>query len=119
MAPAHFCGIFLGIVLGLFWGNSLPEAFSAGELRERFSSMPDGWVIGPHTVFNWLPLLILVFLGFFSHAVLARIIDTLKVIYFTLFYARITHADDLAPDFRTDLDGYLELEKPQPSHASS
>lgn len=117
MAPAHFFGIVFGVVLGLLLGDQLPDAFSAGKLGEWFSSMPVGWVIGPRTVFSWLPLLILVFLGFFLHAVLARIIDALKVIYFTLFYARITHADDLAPDIRADLDGYLELEGLQPSHA--
>lgn len=43
-------------------------------------------------------------------AVLARIVDALKVVYYTLFYTRVNHADELAPDIRADLEGYLKLE---------
>lgn len=44
-------------------------------------------------------------------AVLAHIVDAIKEVYYTLFYARVNHVDKLAPDIRGNLDGYLKLER--------
>lgn len=103
-------GIVAGIAAGLLWGGSLPAAFAFGELGERFP-IPDNFpLIGPDTIFNWLPLFICVFLGLLANAILARVVDALHTVYYTLFYTRINHADELAPDMRVELDGYLKLD---------
>lgn len=111
MTPFHGGGIIVGIGSGLLLGDRMPAAFSGGELRELFSAMPELGMIGPETVFNWLPLIVLVFLGFMLHALLGRVVTALKVIYFTLFYIRIAHPERLASDLRADLEGYLEMEE--------
>lgn len=115
MTPVYGFGVIFGIVVGLLGGHRMPEAFSAGELGQLFSEMPQIWLIGPDTVFSWLPIFIIVFFGVLLHAIFARVVTVIKVIYFTLFYARIEHSDALAPDIRADLEGYLELDDPEPA----
>lgn len=111
MAPFHGGGILVGIGAGLLLGDRMPAAFSGGELHELISAMPDLGMIGPETVFNWLPLFVIVFLGFFLHALLGRVVTALKVIYFTLFYIRIAHPEQLTSDLCADLEGYLEMQE--------
>lgn len=110
VSPLYTIGIIGGIVVGLLWGGHMPAGFAAGEIGKMLP-IPDDWpLIGPHTVFNWLPLFCVLVLGTLLHAVLARIVDAIKVVYYTLFYARVNHAEELAPDIREDLEGYLKLE---------
>lgn len=68
-------------------------------------------LVGPYTVFNWLPLAVIVFFGLLVNAILARVVDALHTVYYTLFHARINHAGQLAPDMRAELDGYLKMEE--------
>lgn len=110
MAPLYAIGILGAIVVGLLWGGHMPTGFAAGEIGVLFP-VPEDWpLIGPHTVFNWLPLFCVLVLGTLLQALLARVVDALKVVYYTLFYTRVNHADELAPDIRADLEGYLQLE---------
>ena len=111
MAPFHGGGIIIGIGAGLLLGERMPAAFSGGELHEWFAAMPELGPIGPETVFNWLPLFVVVFLGFLLHGLLGRVVTALKVIYFTLFYIRIAHPERLTADLRADLEGYLEMQE--------
>lgn len=69
MTPVYGFGVIFGIVVGLLGGHRMPEAFSAGELGQLFSEMPQIWLIGPDTVFSWLPIFIIVFFGVLLHAV--------------------------------------------------
>lgn len=110
VSPLYAIGIIAGIGVGLLWGGHMPAGFSAGEIGAAYP-IPDDWpLIGPHTVFSWLPLFCVLVLGTVLQAVLARIVDAIKVVYYTLFYTRINHADELAPDLREELEGYLKLE---------
>ncbi|HBP41448.1 MAG: hypothetical protein ACTJG4_11700 [Vreelandella alkaliphila] len=109
LGPLYLIAIILGIILGLASGGFMPTAFSAGSLGELFGSIPDGLPLDEQTLFNWLPLFVLIFLAFIGNAILARLVTAIKVIYFTLFYTRIAHADALDSDIRDELDGYLNL----------
>ncbi|WP_289043336.1 hypothetical protein [uncultured Aliiroseovarius sp.] len=111
MAPVYLLGALAGIACGLFLGGHMPGAFSAGTLSEISRDMPQLGPIGPDTVFNWLPVFVIVFLGVLLHALMARAVTAIKVVYFTLFYTRIMHAEDLAPDMRADLEAYLDLDE--------
>ncbi|MBI6630668.1 hypothetical protein [Pontibaca salina] len=111
MAPLYGAGVLFGIIVGVVGGHHMPEAFSGGTIGELFPDMPQIWLIGPDSIFSWLPVFVVVSLGVLVHAIFARIVTAIKVIYFTLFYARIEHAEALAPDIRADLEGYLELEQ--------
>ncbi len=111
MSPIYVLGTLAAIACGLFFGASLPEAFSAGVLGDLSPDIPEFGSIGPDTVFNWLPVFLIAFLGFILHAMLARAVIAIKVVYFTLFYSRLIHAEALDPDIRADLEGYLELDE--------
>jgi len=110
MAPLYVFGMLAAIVCGLYFGASLPGAFSAGALRDLSPDIPEIGFIGPDTVFNWLPVFLFVFVGFILQAVLTRMVTAIKVVYFTLFYSRIMHPEVLDPKMQTDLEGYLEFE---------
>ncbi len=119
MAPIYTVGAIAGIAFGLLFGAHMPGAFSAGTLSEISRDMPQLGPIGPDTVFNWLPVLTVVFLGVLLHALMARAVTAIKVVYFTLFYTRIMHAEDLAPGMRADLEGYLDLDEREMPSASA
>lgn len=111
LGPIYLVFLVLGLLAGLAFGGSLPAAFSAGPLGDMFGSIPNALPVDEATLFNWLPLVILIFVGFLINAVLARVVTAIKVIYFTLFYTRIAHAGALAPDIAEELDGYLKIEE--------
>lgn len=109
-APLYAIMAVLGVIAGIVLVPALPAAFSAGEFGDLFP--PDVMQYLPitaETEFNWLPLFICIFLGRLVSAVFERLVTTLKVIYFTLFYARTLHADSLAEDIRSELDEYLRF----------
>ena len=64
--------------------------------------------------FLWLPLLIAIWLGKLGSVVLDRLTNSVKVIYFSIFYMRITHAEDIIPEIRGELDSYLRMEAEDP-----
>nr|WP_309504023.1 hypothetical protein [uncultured Roseovarius sp.] len=109
MAPLYAIGGLAGVACGLLFGAHLPHEFSAGILADLFPTMPEIGPIGPETVFNWLPVFVVVALGMLLQALMARTVTAIKVVYFTLFYIRIKHADALAPEIRADLEGYLDM----------
>lgn len=111
IGPAYVLGGLAGIAIGLFFGGNMPEGFSGGQIGEIFPTIP-GWLpFGPETVFNWMPFFIAIFLCFVGNAVLARLVTAVKVVYFTLFYARIAHAETLMPDIRDELESYLNMDE--------
>lgn len=111
MGPVFTIGALLGIAAGIFFGEGMPAGFSAGEIGGLFPTVPEWLPFGPETVFSWMPLFIVIFLCFLGNAILARLVTAVKVVYFTLFYARIAHADALAPDIREELEGYLKMDE--------
>lgn len=112
MAPLYVLMALAGIGIGLWLGDSLPAALSAGQLGELFPGDYPGWApVGPDTVFNWLPLFICLWIGKIAGGVFERVVTSVKVMYFTLFYARLMHAEALAPDIRGELESYLNLDE--------
>lgn len=119
MAPVYLLLVLAGIGTGLWLGDSLPASLSAGQVGGLFPGEYPGWApIGPETVFNWLPLFICLWIGKMAGAVFERLVTSVKVIYFTLFYARLMHADALAPDIRGELESYLKLDEEGPGETA-
>lgn len=114
MGPVYLVAGLGGVAAGLFFGAGLPASFSAGPLGDLFGTIPEALPFNEQTLFNWLPVFVLIYFAFVGNAILARLVTVIKVVYFTLFYSRIAHAEALAPDIRQELDAYLNLEeKPQ------
>ncbi|WP_274426388.1 hypothetical protein [Chelativorans sp. YIM 93263] len=109
-APLYAIMAVFGIVAGTVVAPALPAAFGAGEFGDLFPPEVLQYLpITAETQFNWLPLFIGILLGTLVSAVFERLVTTLKVIYFTLFYARTLHADSLDEDIRAELDAYLRF----------
>ncbi|NEZ04340.1 hypothetical protein G4Y73_09305 [Wenzhouxiangella sp. XN201] len=112
MAPVYAL-LFVGsILLGLWVGDAVP-AFYAGDAREMFNNVEAGF-LPDEMHFSWLPLLIAIWLGKLGSVVLDRLTNSVKVIYFSIFYMRITHAGDIIPEIRDELDSYLRMEAEEP-----
>jgi len=115
MAPIYAVLIAAGIALGLWLGGTVPAVFSAGELGALVPGEFPGWLpVGPETQFTWLPLFVCIGIGKLAGALFERGVTCVKVIYFTLFYARIMHIDALDSEVRTELEGYLRMEDGEP-----
>jgi len=101
-------GLYLALILAAvgtmyLGGAALPEAF-----QFSFSQNPLG--SGP-LVLNALPLVIGIYIAKLSGVVFERVITSIKVIYFTIFYTQITHRDRIAEDLRPQLVQYLRMEE--------
>lgn len=108
MAPVYFV-LFVGaIALGLWVGDALP-AFYAGDVRQMLDNVEADF-LPAEMHFSWLPVLIAIWIGKIGSVVLERVTTSVKVIYFSIFYMRITHVDEIIPEIRDELDGYLRME---------
>ena len=101
-------GLYMTLILAAvgtmyLGGAALPEAF-----QFSFSQNPLG--SGP-LVLNALPLVIGIYIAKLSGVVFERVITSIKVIYFTIFYTQITHRDRIAEDLRPQLVQYLRMEE--------
>lgn len=89
-----------GMYLG---GEALPEAFTF-----TFEENPIG--SGP-LLLNVLPLLVGLYVAKLFGVVFERVITSIKVMYFTIFYTQITHRDRIAEDLQPQLVSYLRMEE--------
>lgn len=108
MGPVYLVLVLGSGALGLWIGNDLP-AFHAGPVAEMLNQV--GMDVDPDTLhFAWLPTLIALWIGKMGSVVLERLTTTVKVIYFTVFYMRISHAEMIIDEIRGELDSYLRME---------
>lgn len=110
VAPLYILLIIVGLIVGVWASATMPAAFEAGCLGdvlppEAFDYLP----VSADSMFNWLPLFVCIFLGKLVSSSFKRVVTGVKVIYFTLFYARILHSGELAPDIRDELESYLSF----------
>lgn len=112
MVPIYMVLFVAALALGLWLGDAVP-AFYAGDARELFNNVEAGFL--PEEMhFSWLPLLVALWLAKLGGVVLDRLTNSVKVIYFSIFYMRITHAEDIVPEIRGELDSYLRMEAEEP-----
>lgn len=112
MAPVYGV-LFVGsILMGLWVGEAVP-AFYAGDVREMLDNA-EATFLPDEMHFSWLPVLIALWLGKLASVVLDRLTNSVKVIYFSIFYMRITHSGDIIPEIRGELDSYLRMEAEEP-----
>jgi hypothetical protein len=112
MAPIYLILFIVAVALGLWVGDAVP-AFYAGDARELLNNVEAGF-LPAEMHFSWLPVLIAIWLGKLGGVVLDRLTNSVKVIYFSIFYMRITHAEAIIPEIRGELDAYLRMEAEDP-----
>jgi hypothetical protein len=109
VAPLYLLLVVAGLGGGVVVGDSLP-AFYVGDLQQMIDGDLPAFL--PQQLdFSWLPLLLALWLGKLVSVAFERVAASVKVIYFSIFYMRITHLESITPDIRDELDGYLRMEK--------
>lgn len=115
--PATLVGVFgidfVGNVIGtiLFPIYLLTFAIGAGIGYLLVSVLPNTiWTIGGFS-FSWVPVFIALYIVFIVGAVIRKIVESTKVIYFTIFYTAIRAPTNITKDMRAELTHYLLMEK--------
>jgi hypothetical protein len=66
------------------------------------------WTLGGHAI-CWVPVLATLYLNFCIGGVLKACVESVKAIYFTIFYTTIMHEDRIPEVYREQLTGYLRM----------
>jgi len=122
--PATLTGVF-GID---FVGNVVSSLFGIVFIIMLALSVGLGYLIGLYTQatvvtlgtfsFSWAPILALLFITSLVGGVFKKIVQSIKVIYFTIFYTSIMQPKNITEDMRGELTRYLLMnEKPPKSKA--
>ena len=115
--PATLVGVFgidfVGNVIGivLFPIYLLTLAIGAGIGYLLTSSMPNTVSTIRGFSFSWVPVFIAFYIMCVIGAIIRIIVESTKVIYFTIFYTALTKPKNITPDMREELTHYLRLEK--------
>lgn len=99
--------MFLPYLLVLAIGAGLGYLFGPA-----FPSL--SWPVGGHAI-CWLPPLVALYLNCSIGGVLKACAESVKAIYFTIFYTFIMHGDKVPEEYRDQLIGYLRMGEPAPA----
>jgi hypothetical protein len=88
--------IFMGSAALGYFGN---EFFPTSTIQ----------VGGEPVAFSWLPVIFAIWFGKLFSNLFERVVTSVKVVYFTVFYTKITHPDRITPDLQDELVDYLKL----------
>lgn len=98
--PVYFILVLIAIAAGVFLYDYMPSyEFNFNNPDIPFDSIR----------FTWIPLIAAIFIGKLFSNFFERVVTTVKVIYFTVFYTKITHPDTIADDLQEELTDYLKL----------
>lgn len=61
--------------------------------------------------FSWVPVLVMMYVVFVIGGILKKIVESIKVIYFTIFYTSITRPMAIIPSIRNEVTNYLLMRK--------
>ncbi len=61
--------------------------------------------------FSWIPVLIMLYIVILAGSIVKEITESVKVIYFTIFYTSITRPQKMSADIRKEMTNYLKMEK--------
>lgn len=113
--PATLVGVF-GID---FVGNVLTGLLIPIYLLLIIISAGIGYLMAPivpNTVFtlaevsfSWIPIFVALYLGFVFGGILKAFVQSVKIIYFTIFYTALTRSNKLSPSIRREVTNYLTM----------
>ncbi|MDR5892743.1 hypothetical protein [Halomonas mongoliensis] len=112
MFPIYALMVLVGLLIGIWVGDPQSPYYLGdplgGTAMAGAGPLPDTLPI------TALPILIALWIAKLFSVVLERMAASVKVIYFSIFYMRITHADDIVPEIRGELEAYLRMEAEDP-----
>ena len=116
--PATLTGVFgldfagnviTGIVIGVF-AVLFIVSIGVGWLIALVSDVGQMNFFGnPNFVISWIPGYIILLLGAIASGIMKKIVESIKAIYFTVFYTSIKMPEKIADDMREELTHYLLL----------
>ena len=115
--PATLVGVFgidfVGNVVGsiLFPIYVVFLALSVGLGYVLTSVLPDTvWTLFGFS-FSWVPVFIVLFILFVVGLIIKLLVESTKVIYFTIFYTALMQPKQIVADLRKDLTNYLLMKR--------
>lgn len=102
--PLYFLLFVVGVGTTYLMSGVLPEAMT-------FTLPVEDPLAGGPLMLNALPLLVAFYIGKVFSAVFERTVTSIKVIYFTIFYTQITHAEQIDSELQPQLVSYLRMEE--------
>jgi hypothetical protein len=61
--------------------------------------------------FSWVPVLVMLYIIFIFGGIFGKFVESIKVIYFTIFYTSINHPMNISKEFKYELTHYLLMEE--------
>lgn len=94
--PMYLLLFILSVAIGYFARDVLP----ASAIK----------VDGNPVAFSWLPVIIALYIGKLFSNLFERTVTSVKVVYFTIFYTKITHPERIMDELQDELVDYLKLD---------
>lgn len=66
---------------------------------------------GDPVTFSWVPVIVALWIGKLFSNLFERTVTSVKVVYFTVFYTKITHPERIREDMQHELVDYLKLKQ--------
>ena len=66
---------------------------------------------GSPATITWVPMVIAIYLGKLFSNLFERTVTAVKVVYFTIFYTKITHPESIMEELQEELTNYLKLDQ--------
>lgn len=102
VGPIYAILILLSLGAGILFGDAMPsQEFNFNNPDFPFNEI----------VISWIPLVGAIYIGKLFSIFFERMVTSVKVIYFTVFYTKITHPDSIAEDLQEELTDYLKLDQ--------
>jgi Na+/alanine symporter len=98
LVPVYLVAMAVGVGLSYLLGPSMPQT---------------SWTISGHA-YTWVPVVIILYVIFCVGSVLTACVESIKTIYFTIFYTAITRPDVIQPGLHDQLTHYLQLGQTTP-----
>lgn len=96
---------FFGVILGLFIGHFIAQRTDFCVIHVFEFTNVDGDSFDGS--FCWIPIYVLFFTISILKAIFKNIVDSIKVIYFTIFYTAIRLPDSISPEMKEELNSFL------------
>ena len=115
--PATLTGVFgidfVGNVVGSLFGGiffiALLSSVGVGYLIANFTELTV--ITISNFSFSWVPVFIMLFIVSIVGGIYKKLVESIKVIYFTIFYTSIMRPLDISGDLRNELTNFLTMQK--------
>ena len=84
-------------------------AIAAGYFGTAYLPSSSVTVSGSAVAFSWVPIVAALYIGKLFSTLFERCVTAVKVIYFTVFYTKITHPASIMEELQEELVDYLKL----------